>query len=304
MAITRAKLPTPARMFGCFVYCTAPARRPLNAGQRWTDRHTPPNETTGLHPVGVVRGFLFPKMYNAPRDTSKLAPLVIGGCIELQRPSDKSIGCQCYQVSFIVCHNLRGIRVTMCREWARYMAGHRAISTRMTPDDAWGGVVRDAITKALPIGRSRGGWQWNVRSKTLRELIEPLGYFPSYFEETVMDNRYGNITNAIPLKDIAENYFSDDFETMSKARRYSVEWMGDGDRIGRNVFDRNYDEYTKFKKVLENIANHAKAIDSMKQHVKQSGTLAADFAAVLLHVASTEARVSKQVDQQPKQLEK
>lgn len=150
------------------------------------------------------------------------------------------------------------------------------------------------MCKALPINAPRIGWKYNVRSSTLRNLIEPLGYFPSYFHETVMDNRYGTIINAMPLRDVAERYFSDDFETMYDALGYQKEWDGCADRIGLDVFSRNEEEYRKFRSVLRNIANHAKGIESMKQHVRERGVLAADFAAVLLHLTSTEARAKTQ----------
>jgi hypothetical protein len=232
-------------------------------------------------------------MYNAPRDTFKPDAVVIGGCIEMQRPSDTSTGCDCFQVSFIICHNLKSVRITMCREWARYMAGHLAISSRRHATDAWGQVIREAVQKAFPINYVVHHRMYHIHSSTLRKLIEPLGYFPSYFDETVMDNRYGTIVNSIPLRDIAEQYFSEDIEEWKKVSYYKCQWTGPIDRLGGDVFDRNYEEHRKFRRVLDNIANHAKAIDSIKEHIKKRGTRSEDFAAVLLHLSSTEAKTKQ-----------
>jgi hypothetical protein len=215
---------------------------------------------------------------------------VLGGCIENQRPSDKSDGCECFQITFVVSHNLKVQRITICREWARYMAGHRAAVEQRRVDTAWCDVVRELVIAEFECKHyCRTSWHYNIHSATLRDLIKPLGYFPAYFVETVMDNRYGCVTNAIPLRDMAERYFSEDIETSIGAGRYAHEWGYTASKWDHETIERNSSELRNFNLVLDRIASHSKAIASMKDHVKKRGTRAEDFAAVLLHVASTEA---------------
>lgn len=207
----------------------------------------------------------------------------------MQRPSDRSEGCECYQISFAICHHLTVHRVTMCREWARYMAGHYVINGMCRSNEAWSKVVEEEVRKAYPVSSIRPPRQWEIKSPTVRKLIEPLGYFPSYFSETVMDNRYGTISNAIPLAEIASKHFIDlDDANVATLHEYKDRWSGIYGRVDADVMDRNKAELRRFKRVLDRIAGHGKAIASMKESMKKAYTTKEDFAAVMLHITASE----------------
>jgi hypothetical protein len=159
--------------------------------------------------------------------------------------------------------------------------------------DAWSDVITEEVRKALGIdNQEKPTSAWEIRSSRLRELVKPLGYFPSYFKETVMDNRYGTILNAIPLREMAERHWSDGSDKLPW--HYEDKWAYGMNKWDQNIIEKNESEYLKFRQTLDRIANHAKAIESMKDGVKKRATGKEDFAAVLLYLMSLEAQAQAQ----------
>lgn len=224
--------------------------------------------------------------------------VVLGGCIENQRPSDPSDGCSCYQVSFKICHNFKVHRITVCREWARYMAGLRVMERRR-PEDAWSDVIKSVVRQRFPLHGNHYTRSHEVKSSTVRGLIEPLGYFPSHFREIVMDCRYGTIMNCIPIREIGERVFSDKYNMDDPINLpYRDKWYHGKNKWEKELIDANHKEWEKFRRVLDRIANHAKAIASMRESVRRKHySTAEDFAAVLLHLTAMEAKKNQKTQQ-------
>jgi hypothetical protein len=225
------------------------------------------------------------------REREKIETVVLGGCIENQRPSDKSEGCNCFQVSMSICYKFKVYRVTICREWARYMACNRVPVYGHRTETAWGEVVTNAIKdhfSIIPVTQLRGIY---IRSKTLYNIVQPLGYFPSYFREVVMYNRYGYLVNQIPLTEIAERVYYDVYKPEERLPdHYEHHWELAHNKWDETSIGYNEQELKKFRRVLARIMAHGKSIKYMNDSVKKNYNEKEDFAAVLLHLSAMEAK--------------
>lgn len=182
------------------------------------------------------------------------------------------------------------------------MAGAIVVSSGGASQQAWGSIIRDVVCNHFAVEKNSAPGPWHIQSTRLKDLIRPLGYFPSYFVETVMDNRYGTVQNAIPLREMAERNWYDPDDQSSVDNQlpsfYANQWEYGYSRLDSHVIERNADEFRKFRTVLDRIANHAKAIESMKESVRGRAATSEDFAAVLLHLTSAEKR-KQQLKPQP-----
>jgi len=223
--------------------------------------------------------------------------VILGGCIENRTPLEKSDGCQCYQVSFKICYELKVYHVSICREWLRYVTAQRHRLLKYSRNDSQpridGAIIKELILERFHI---RDKWHathlFQVRSKTISDIIRPIGYIPSHIVETVVCNKYCTIHNAIPVSRYIEMLSSTDINEWGKVTSpylLGTEICRYPSKHEEDLIYHNKKYIFNVNKVIEKLCTWARL--NLKLYHDKYGNTKEEVAAVLLAVAAKEKKI-------------